>query len=225
MGLYSAIQGLDKVIAISRITSHVAFAVLSSKMVFSDRLAVFAFADSWRFSVLQSTLHYVWAWEYSITNLAMLSYSPSACFDSFPFPQSSAVLQVIGDAYLSVRHNLMIARQDGLTKTYNRFHSRRESSGDIVRLRELQVEMDQAVATAYGWNDLDLGHGFRETKQGERFTISEAGRRTVLDRLLALNQQRHIEEEAAKAQLAISAPVKRLRKKRGDVDKSTLDLL
>ena len=48
---------------------------------------------------------------------------------------------------------------------------------------------NQAVA-AYGWSDLDLGHAFHATKQGERSTLSEPARRTVLDRLLALNHQR-----------------------------------
>jgi hypothetical protein len=52
------------------------------------------------------------------------------------------------------------------------------------------------VAAAYGWDDLDLEHGFHETKQGLRYTISEAARRTVLDRLLALNHQRYAEEVA-----------------------------
>ena len=46
--------------------------------------------------------------------------------------------------------------------------------------------MDPAVAAAYGWADLDLGHGFHTTKQGLRYTISEAARRTVLDRLLEM---------------------------------------
>ena len=32
-------------------------------------------------------------------------------------------------------------------------------------------ELDQAVAAAYGWSDLDLGHGFHATKQGERYTL------------------------------------------------------
>jgi len=36
---------------------------------------------------------------------------------------------------------------------------------------------------------LDLGHGFHETKQGIRDTISESARRIVLDRLLAHNHQ------------------------------------
>jgi hypothetical protein len=88
----------------------------------------------------------------------------------------------------------MLARQEGLTKTYNRFHDRGEKSEDISQLRGLHVEMDQAVAAAYGWSDLDLGHSFHETKQGVRYTTSESARRTVLDRLLALNHQRYAEE-------------------------------
>ena len=54
--------------------------------------------------------------------------------------------------------------------------------------------MDNAVAAAYGWTDLDLGHGFHETKQGIRFTISEPARREVLGRLLKLNHERYEEE-------------------------------
>ena len=50
---------------------------------------------------------------------------------------------------------------------------------------------------AYGWSALDWGHGFHATKQGERHTLSEPARRTVLDRLLALNHQRYAEELAA----------------------------
>ena len=56
--------------------------------------------------------------------------------------------------------------------------------------------MDNAVAAAYGWSDLDLGHGFHETKQGTRFTISESARREVLARLLKLNHERYAEEVA-----------------------------
>ncbi|MCA9028878.1 MAG: hypothetical protein KDA86_26985, partial [Planctomycetaceae bacterium] len=59
---------------------------------------------------------------------------------------------------------------------------------------DLHVEMDQAVAAAYGWGDLKLGHGFHETKQGLRFTINEPARREVLQRLLKLNNERYAEE-------------------------------
>jgi hypothetical protein len=90
----------------------------------------------------------------------------------------------------------MSIRREGLTKTYNRFHDSVEASTDISNLRALHVEMDQAVAAAYGWTDLDLGHGFHETKQGTRYTISEPARREVLDRLLELNHKRYAEEVA-----------------------------
>ena len=90
----------------------------------------------------------------------------------------------------------MSERKEGLTRTYSRLDDPSEFSADIARLRDLHVEMDHAVAAAYGWTDLDLGHGFHETKQGVRFTISEPARREVLDRLLRLNHERYAEEVA-----------------------------
>lgn len=88
----------------------------------------------------------------------------------------------------------MRALKVGLTATYNRFHETDETCGDIQKLRQLHVEMDNTVAAAYGWTDLDLGHGFHETKQGVRYTISEPARREVLARLLKLNHERYAEE-------------------------------
>jgi hypothetical protein len=88
----------------------------------------------------------------------------------------------------------MRERRQGLTKTYNRFHNPEESDVEIERLRELHMAMDQAVAAAYGWTDLELDHGFHETKQGLRFTISDPARREVLARLLKLNHERYAQE-------------------------------
>jgi len=90
----------------------------------------------------------------------------------------------------------MQTRQEGLTKTYNRFHNPEETAADIQQLRSLHIEMDNAVAAAYGWQDIDLGHDFHQTKQGLRYTISETARREVLDRLLLLNHERYAEEVA-----------------------------
>ena len=89
----------------------------------------------------------------------------------------------------------MLARQEGLTTTYNRFHNPEEDAKDIVRLRELHVEMDKAVTSAYGWDDLELGHDFHETAEGVRFTVSEAARREILSRLLKLSSEQNQEEQ------------------------------
>ena len=48
----------------------------------------------------------------------------------------------------------MVARNEGMTKTYNRFHEPTETAEDIQRLRELHAAMDRAVLEAYGWHDL-----------------------------------------------------------------------
>ncbi|HEY7328023.1 MAG TPA: hypothetical protein VH592_10305 [Gemmataceae bacterium] len=83
---------------------------------------------------------------------------------------------------------------EGLTALFHRLADPQNVSTAIQTLRQLQVEMDNAVTAAYGWTDLDLGHGFRETKQGVRYTISESARREVLARLLKLNHERYAEE-------------------------------
>src|SRR5262249_7695936 len=138
----------------------------------------------------QSHLHYHWAWHYSSTMRTDINYSPSDCFETFPLPLGRSGLALIGEQYHDYRRQLMTARKLGLTKTYNRYHDRGEASEDISRLRQLHVAMDQAVAAAYGWNDLDMGHGFHQTRQGVRYTISEPARREVLARLLKLNHER-----------------------------------
>jgi len=155
---------------------------------------VFPFQEWDSYTLIQSTIHEAWARQHSSSLETRLNYSPSDCFETFPFPLNLSSLEDIGERYYAHRQGIMHARQEGLTKTYNRFHNPDEAAEDIERLRDLHVEMDETVADAYGWGDLDLGHGFHETKQGVRFTISEEARREVLDRLLLLNHERYEEE-------------------------------
>jgi DNA-binding GntR family transcriptional regulator len=91
----------------------------------------------------------------------------------------------------------MLDRDLGLTALYNQVNNFRIVDAGIARLREIHVEIDRAVAEAYDWADLNLDHGFHETAQGVRFTISEPARREVLNRLLQLNHRRHTEEVAS----------------------------
>ena len=54
----------------------------------------------------------------------------------------------------------MIANNEGLTSTYNRFHDPAETSSGLLELRILHGEMDQAVLAAYGWRDMPTDCGF-----------------------------------------------------------------
>lgn len=198
--LYAAISELQQVLALSRITNHLTFAFVPSDWVYSDRLTVFSFSEYRCWAVLQSAFHYCWAWHYSTTNLSLLSYSPLRAFNTFPFPimeGNTSLTEPKSKEWYEIRLRLMHEREEGLTEIYNRLHDPKEMSADIERLRELHVEMDKAVAVAYGWSDLELAHGFHQTKQGMRFTISEAARREVLDRLLQLNHERYAAEVTA----------------------------
>ena len=195
--LYAAASTIKRVFVTSFLTKHLCFSAVTSEQVFSNRLAVVADDDWALFSILQSLIHEAWARQFSTTLKLDLTYTPSDCFDTFPFPVRNMRLRQIGEGCHNHRCQVMHDRQLGLTDLYNCFHDRGEQSADIARLRALHVEMDQTVAAAYGWSNLDLGHGFRATKQGERYTLSESARRTVLDRLLALNHQRYAEEVKA----------------------------
>ena len=96
----------------------------------------------------------------------------------------------------------MIARNEGLTKTYNRFHDPAERAPDIQRLRELHHAMDIAVLRAYGWGDLaDRAAPEFLTEASEpdhryqdRLFWPAAFRDEVLARLLDLNRARAEEE-------------------------------
>jgi hypothetical protein len=127
---------------------------------------------------------------------------------TFPFPTETRYLEDIGRKYYSVRGALMGVKGIGLTKLYNAFHA---NDPDLRELRELHVELDRAVAAAYGWT-FGLGHGFHETKQGVRFTISPQARAKVLDLLLALNHERYAAEQREAESAPKSKSVKRKRK-------------
>ena len=153
------------------------------------------------FALLQSSIHSVFAWQHSSRLKNDLRYSPTDAFETFPLPLADDLLSDLGERLHQERIDVMQADRIGLTKLYNRFHTEADSDPRIKGLRSLQCEMDTAVASAYGWDDLDLEHGFHEVpylpeNDRIRFTISETARVEVLRRLSELNRQRYEEEVA-----------------------------
>jgi hypothetical protein len=194
--LYDAIADFDRVLVIAETSDTLAPVFVRNQQIFSKTLVIFSRKAFGLFAAVQSSLHSIWVVEHGSTVRTDPRYVIADCFETFPFPDSLQDLECVGECYDAQRNGIMSARQEGLTPTYNRFHSPHEVSADIATLRQLQVELDNAVASDYGWADLDLGHGFHETKQGIRYTISESARRDVLDRLLALNHERYTQEQA-----------------------------
>jgi hypothetical protein len=175
---------------------HLAFSVFTSPALLLKHTAIGISIDHWcYFAVAQSVFHEAWAWKYGIRRKEDLRYLPKRCGDTCPLPDLPVSMQEqlasLGQQYERLRRSILDRTQSGLTDTYNCFHDPLESASDVQKLRDLHVEMDQAVAAAYGWTDLSLCHGFHETKQGVRYTISESSRREILLRLLSLNHLKH----------------------------------
>jgi hypothetical protein len=137
-----------------------------------------------------------------------LRYTPSHCFRTFPFPasyESDTALEAAGIAYHTFRAELMIARNEGLTKTYNRFHSRGVNAADIAQLRALHHNMDVVVLNTYGWVDLAdrataefIEQDADDGKMPKtRLEWPAEFKDEVLARLLALNAERAYFEQAA----------------------------
>jgi hypothetical protein len=193
--LYAAISKLNRSLMKARVSEHHMLVFTEEKLVVSDQVVVFALDRNEEFAVLQSNVHEAWARFYSSSLETRLRYAPSDCFETFPFPSVfPPPLSQSGESYYEHRERLLCTDSEGLTKLYNRFHDPDDTSADIQKLRDLHIEMDQAVSSAYGWMNFDLGHGFHETRQGVRFTISESARREVLQCLLKLNHERYAEE-------------------------------
>ncbi len=195
--LYESISQLKFAFGIAVTSKTAAFVRVEKKMVFSSKVIIIAYDDFSHFSVLQSSFHEAWARAYCSTLKQDLSYTPSSAFQTYPFPPGIDELEGIGALYHESRRELMKSREEGLTTIFNRFNSTKETSPDIWHLRKLLIEMDNSVANAYDWGDLNLDHGFHLTPIGVRFTICEAARREVLARLLQLNHERYEEEVKA----------------------------
>jgi hypothetical protein len=252
--LYSTIHHLKQCLVIAQVSRTVAFTFTTHDKVLDIQIIVFALEKFYHFSILQSSLHYYWAWKYCTTMKSDLRYTPSAIFQTFPFPQNVSTeiekhLEAIGKKYHDFRQQLMMKIQLGLTKTYNQFHNPKlteidpcdpdiskkvfikqygkeswelwnhlqktetsctfnEAVIDIIKLRQLQQEMDQAVLAAYGWqgemdgdsDGIRLRHAFYSVNflpenDRVRFTIHPDARKEILNRLLYLNHEIYEKEK------------------------------
>ena len=193
---------------ISRYGQIAAFSFLPAGAVYSDSIIAFPFDTYASFSALQCRPHEIWARFFGSSMKDDLRYTPSDCCETFPFPhswESHPALEAAGQAYYEFRATLMNRNDEGMTKTYNRFHDPYEDDPETGRLRELHAAMDRAVLDAYGWTDIPtdchflLDYEIDETtwsrkKKPYRYRWPDPVRDEVLARLLALNAERAAEE-------------------------------
>ena len=221
------LQTNHRCLAASQLSTHLAFGFVEPGTVFSLTLVLILLNEWSGFGIIQSNVHAVWARFFASSMKDDLRYTPSDCFETYPFPQSwralDSPLEAFGREYYEFRAKLMVDNGEGLTATYNRFHDPDESDPGILKLRKLHDAMDRAVLDAYGWTDLKptceflLDYEDEETadensrrKKPWRYRWPDEFRDEVLARLLVLNKERAEQERhsGAAAEAAENPPGK-----------------
>jgi hypothetical protein len=208
--LYGRLASMRRVLVISQVTACLGFTLMPADRIFSHTAIVFCIESYSGFGTIQSRVHEIWVRFFSSSLEDRLRYTPEDCFETFPFPYNweTNALEAAGRDYHEFRAALMVRNDEGLTKTYNRFHDPDEVSEDIKTLRELHAAMDVAVLKAYGWQDIiprceceflldyedededdDNGRA-RKRKKPFRYRWPDELRDEVLARLLKLNAER-----------------------------------
>ncbi|MEU8799535.1 DNA methyltransferase [Spirillospora sp. NPDC048819] len=194
-----AVVELDRAVVIALVSKTVMPVMVPTGQVFAHKLGLFALDDTAMLAMLGSNFHYHWTVSRSSTMKADINYSPSDVFETLALPEMTSEMRVLGDRLDRFRRDLMLARQAGLTKTYNMVHDPKCMDTDIVELRQIHEMIDEAVCRAYGWDDLvpQLDHGHYSTGREMRYTVGPAVQRELVDRLLELNHERYAAEVAA----------------------------
>lgn len=208
--LYETISGLKQTLVTASTSKYLNFVFKPTTIVFSNATAVIAMEEYKQFAIMQSSIFFYWLVKNTSTmGSSTLRFSPTDCFENFPFPNNDLIniLTTIGEKYYTKRKEIQVSNLIGFTDLYNEFNSNLTEKTDIVELRQLHKQMDEAVLDAYGWRKdtekwgkaIDMRHDFYEVdylpeNDRVRYTIHPDARKEVLKRLLLLNHERYEEE-------------------------------
>ena len=196
----------NKVLVSSSVSKYFVPFEVDSNYVFSHALVILLPRVPHIF--LSSSLFHDWVWKQSGRLETRLRFTPSDCYETFPFPREEMPgLEELGERFDALRREIMTSEKIGLTALYNRFHDERETDERILAMRDMQREIDAIAVKAYGWDDVPLEHGFHHVSyqpegQNLRYTVSEKARVEFWSRLSKLNRERYAQEQedaAAKA--------------------------
>jgi hypothetical protein len=107
--------------------------------------------DYYLFALITSGAHRIWINAQKSTLKGDTRYTPTTCFETFPFPQIVApeLVQKIREAMTTLndyRNEVMVAKNCGITDLYNAYFHEPAS-----QLAKLHQGLDALVLKAYGW--------------------------------------------------------------------------
>jgi hypothetical protein len=209
--LRQQLAGLPRYIATVETAKHRTFQFLDASILPDNKLIAIATADAFHLGVLSSSLHGSWAlaagsW-LGVGNDPV--YVKSRCFETFPFPaEDTGLTPALRSRIASLAEQIDAHRKrqqaahPGLTLTgmYNVLEALRagraltakektiHTDGLVAVLASLHAELDTAVLSAYGWDDL------APDAAASAVPTAAAHLDALLTRLVQLNAQRAAEE-------------------------------
>ena len=215
--LRATLAGLPRYIATVETAKHRVFQFLDASIAPDNKLIAIALADGYDMGVLSSSAHVAWVLATG-SHLGVGNdpvYVKSRCFETFPFPAATPAQQARIGALaeqLDAHRKRVLAEHAELTLTglYNVLEKLRHGEtlnakdkpiherGLVAVLQSLHDELDAAVLDAYGWQDLvprpSTGSGRTDSAVRGEPVEPRASDATLLERLVALNTERHAEE-------------------------------
>ena len=169
-----ATSNIARFIVTPRVSKHRLFVWTESTTLPDSAVVAVANDDDYTFGVLHSRFHEAWSLAMGTQLETRPRYTPTTCFETFPFPQptdeqreaigaAAAELNRMREGWLNPQGVIAVElRRRTLTNLYNQ---------RPTWLDNIHARLDAAVAKAYGWP-----HGLTDTE--------------ILERLLALNLER-----------------------------------
>ena len=153
-GMRRALNGLKRYIATPRVTKHRLFAWMGSETLSDSAIIAVAREDDYTFGVLHSRFHELWALAMGTQLETRPRYTPTTCFETFPFPRpTEEQREAIGAAAAelnSLREGWLnpagISAAELRKRTLTNLYNQRPTWLDNIHGR-----LDAAVADAYGW--------------------------------------------------------------------------
>ena len=165
----AALKGLPRYIATPEVSKHRIFVWVLPEVLCNQQTLIFARSDDYFFGVLHSKIHEVWALEHGTQLETRPRYTPTTCFETFPFPKSASAQEAtIAEAAkeLVAKRDEWLAGQDAKPRHLTRLYNERPTWLDLAHKK-----LDAAVFAAYGWDPAMTDDA-------------------ILSALLALNQER-----------------------------------
>ena len=185
--LYERLNNLDRAIVQTRHTKHLCPQIVDTGAVFSDSMVIFPSDSYCLYAILNSFIHDAWARETSGTIRTELRYSHTDCFYTFPLLPEDEELANLGKQLDQIRCSVKRSRLCSINQVMDSLNDQSDMSDEIIFLREIHKRIDARMCELYGWQDLNIDHGFCRTGGRERFYISELQLADIKHRLLERN--------------------------------------